>query len=267
MADRVAVYRALLAAQVRSQLQYRASFAVDLVANGLVTALDVASVLVLFTVVPRLGGFDVREALLIAALSGLAFALADLAVGNVDRLPRHVRTGSFDAMLVRPLGSLGQLAVAEFSLRRAGRVVQALVVLPVALAVNDVAWSAPAVALLVVTPLAGAVAFGSVFVIGATLTFWLVESGEVANAFTYGGRDFTAYPITIYTGWFRRVFAYAVPFAFVAYLPALALLGRPDPLGAPAWLGWCAAPVAAAAAAVAGLGWRAGVRRYRSTGS
>lgn len=261
------MYRALLAAQVRGQLQYRASFAVDLAANALVTALDVASVLVLFTVVPSLGGFDVREALLIAALAGLAFAIADVAVGNVGRLPRHVREGTFDAMLVRPLGSLAQLAVAEFSLRRAGRVLQALVVLPIALAVNDVAWSAATVALLVVTPLAGAVAFGSVFVVGATLTFWLVESGEVANAFTYGGRDFTSYPITIYAGWFRRLFAYAVPFAFVAYLPALALLGRPDPLGAPGWLGWCGVPVAAACATAAGLVWRAGVRRYRSTGS
>jgi len=263
----VRVYRALLAAQARAQLQYRRSFAVEVVANTLVTLLDLLTVLVLFRVTPSLGGFDLREVLLVAGLAGLAFALADVAVGNVSRLPQHIRTGTFDGMLVRPLGTLPQLAVAELSLRKLGRVLQTLTVAGIALAVNDIAWSPATVLLLASTPLAGAAAFASVFVVGGALTFWLVESGEVAAAFTYGGRDFTAYPITIYGEWLRRVLAYAVPFAFVAYYPALALLDRPDPLGAPDWLRWCAVPVAVVSAGVAGLVWRGGVRRYRSTGS
>jgi ABC-type Na+ transport system ATPase subunit NatA len=62
----------------------------------------------------------------------------------------------------------------------------------------------------------------------------VVESGEIANGLTYGGLSFTQYPITIYGTLFRRLFAYAVGFAFVAYYPTLALLERADPLGAPA---------------------------------
>lgn len=267
VAGTLRVYRALAAAQLRSQTQYRASFAVEVAANALVSTLDLLAVLVLFRVTPALGGFTVTEAFLVAALSGLAFALADCAVGGTDWLPRHVRTGSFDGMLVRPLGTLPQLVVAELSFRRFGRLAQTSVALAVAVAVNDIAWSPATVVLLVVSPLAGAVAFGSAFVVGSTLAFWLVESGEVANAFTYGGRDLTAYPITVYGDWFRRVMAYAVPFAFVAYLPALALLDRPDPLGLPGWLRWCAVPVAAACAGAAGLVWSLGVRQYRSTGS
>jgi ABC-2 type transport system permease protein len=53
----------------------------------------------------------------------------------------------------------------------------------------------------------------------------------------------------------------------VAYYPALVLLGRPDPLGLPEWVGWCSPLVAVAAAALAGIAWRFGVRHYRSTGS
>lgn len=266
-AETFGVYRALLAAQGRAQVEYRASFGLEVFANTFVTLLDLLTVLVLFRVTPALGGFDLREVLLVAALAGLAFAFADIAVGSVTRLPQHVRTGSFDGMLVRPLGTLGQLAVAELSLRKIGRVLQTSVVAVVAVAVNDVAWSPPTVLLLATTPVAGAIAFGSVFVVGGAMTFWLVEGGEMANAFTFGGRDFTAYPVTIYGEWLRRVFAYAVPFAFVAYYPALALLDRPDPLGAPGWLRWCAVPVAAGCAGVAGLAWRTGVRHYRSTGS
>jgi hypothetical protein len=52
-----------------------------------------------------------------------------------------------------------------------------------------------------------------------------------------------------------------------AYYPALALLDRPGPLGAPAALGYASPAVAAAAAAAAGWMWRTGVRHSRSTGS
>src|SRR6266508_4621800 len=77
----------------------------------------------------------------------------------------------------------------------------------------------------------------SVALATVTLTFWWVDSGEFVSSFTNGGREFTSYPSNVYSGAVRRVFAYALGFAFVAYYPALALQGRPDPLGGPAWLG------------------------------
>ena len=103
--------------------------------------------------------------------------------------------------------------------------------------------------------------------VGAVATQANAESAEFANGFTYGGRDFAAYPLTVYSGLFRRLFGYGLGFAFVSYYPALALLGRADPLHGPDWLGWCAPLVAIAAALAAGGVWRLGVRHYRSTGS
>jgi ABC-2 type transport system permease protein len=89
----------------------------------------------------------------------------------------------------------------------------------------------------------------------------------MGHAFTYGGRDFTSYPLPVYGGWFRSLFAYGLGFGFVAYQPALALLGRADPLGLPAWAGYVSPLVALLAAAVAAAVWRTGIRHYRSTGS
>ena len=94
-----------------------------------------------------------------------------------------------------------------------------------------------------------------------------IDSGELGSAFTYGGRDFASYPVPVYSGWFRAVFAYARGFGFVAYQPALALLGRADPLGLPAWAGFISPVVALVAAGAAAVVWRAGIRHYRSTGS
>jgi ABC-2 type transport system permease protein len=260
-------YRKLVAAQVRSQTQYRASFVMDLLASTVFTGVDLVTVFVLFSVNGSLGGFGGREVLLMVGISSCAFPLADLAVGNVERLPAYVRTGLFDAVLVRPLSSLGQLLAMDFAPRRIGRAVQGLAIYGIALAAAPVDWWPGAVLLAVLAPLAGAAFFGSLFVAGATVAFWWIESGELAFAFTYGGKDFSMYPATVFGGFFRRLFAYGLGFAFVAYLPALALLDRPDPLGVPAWLHWCSPLTALLAAGLAALFWRTGVRHYRSTGS
>ena len=65
----------------------------------------------------------------------------------------------------------------------------------------------------------------------------------------------------------RRLFTFVIPAAFVAYLPALALLGRDDPAGLPGWLSWCALPAALFSVAAAGLLWRTGLRQYVGAGS
>lgn len=261
-------YGRLAAAQARSQAQYRFSFAMDLVGSAGFALLDILSIMVLFLVVPALGGFAPVEVLLMTGLAMTGFAIADLLVGNVERLRHYVRTGLLDAVLTRPLGVLPQLLALDFAPRRLGRLVQSLLLLGITLSVVDVEWTPLRVLVAVLAPLAGAVFFSSLFVAGATVAFWWIESGELANAFTYGGRDFTIYPMTVYTGWFRTLFGYALGFGFVAYYPALVLLDRPDPLGAPGvvrWLGPLLAP--AIAAGLAWWAWRTGIRHYRSTGS
>ncbi|MEU0152272.1 ABC transporter permease [Micromonospora fulviviridis] len=260
-------YRALLGAQARSQAAYRTSFVVDLVGNMGATVFDVVTVLVLFGVTRELGGFTLRETLVVVGLSSFAFATADLLVGNIERLPRYVRTGLFDAVLVRPLAALPQLLLMDLPLRKVSRAVFGLAVLLFALVSAGIGWTPGRVALAVVAPLAAVVFFAAVFVTTATVSFYWVDSGELANSVTYGGRDFTSYPVTVYGGWFRAIFAYGLGFAFVSYHPALALLGRADPLGLPPWVGWASPGVALVAAAVAALAWRVGIRHYRSTGS
>jgi ABC-2 type transport system permease protein len=263
----VTAYRHLVAAQVRSQTQYRVSFVVELIGSVFFGALDVVTVVVMFRVTPTLGGFAFADVFLMSALATCAFAVADLLVGNVERLQVYVRSGLLDAVLVRPMGVLTQLAVMDVAARRIGRVVFGVAILGVAAAYAALPLTPGGLVLLAVTPIAGAVIFSAIFVATAAVAFWWIESGEIANGLTYGGLNFTQFPITIYGPMFRRLFAYGVGFAFVAYYPALALLDRPDPLGGPAVLGYAAPLVAVAAAAGATVVWRAGVRHYRSTGS
>src|SRR5438093_7400657 len=191
-------YRHLLGAQVRSQAQYRVSLAIDVAGSVLFGVLDIVSVVVLFRVTPTLGGFGFAEVFLMTALASCAFATADLVVGNVERLRQYVRSGLFDALLVRPLSSLAQLMAMDVATRRVGRVAFGVAMLILAAANAPVEFTPARLALLTVTPIAGAVIFGAVFVATATVAFWWIHSGVVANALSYGGLDFKQYPIITY---------------------------------------------------------------------
>lgn len=270
MADALAtlgIYRRLVGARIRAQLQYRLSFALTVTGNLLLSFVDFAAILVLFEQVDALGEWTVAEVALLYGISCVSFALTDLAVGQLDQLPRMIREGEFDQILVRPLGSLLQVISADVALRHLGRLLQGLVVLVVALTQVDVDWSPGRIAMLPLAIVAGSAIFAGVWIALSTISFWLIDSLEVANAFTYGGNMVAQYPINIFGRWLRRLVIFVIPLAFVAYFPSLYILGKEDELGLPRALEF-ASPVAALAAAIAGrLLWRTAVRRYRSVGS
>jgi viologen exporter family transport system permease protein len=261
------VYARIIVSRIRSQFAYPASFTLDVVAQFIGQGIELVAILVLFTQVSALGGFSAAEVLLLYGLAATAFGLADLTVGQVEELPHYIRTGEFDVMLLRPLSTLAQLLSADVALKRLGRIAAGLMVLGWSLATLDLAWTPARVLLAVITPVTGAVILSSIWVASNSVSFWIVDGREMANSVTYGSNFSTSYPITLYGPWLRRALCYAVPAAFVAYFPALALLGRPDPLGLPTALQWSSPLVAVVGVAVAGLIWRTGIRHYQGTGS
>jgi ABC-2 type transport system permease protein len=266
VAELAGLYVRLVSARVRAQLQYRTSFALDVVSTALVSMLDFAVVLVLFHNVPQLGGWSLHEVALLYGIAGIAFAASDMLVGQLDGLSQMVRDGTFDLLLVRPRGTLLQVVTADFAIRRVGRILQAAAVLVWALAAVHVDWTIGRVIMLPVAILCGVVIFASVWVVFSCVIFIVIDGREASAAFTYGGSALTQYPMTVYGPWLRRLLGFLVPLAFVAFYPALYILNKPDPFGLPEVVRFASPIVGVAAVAVSGLVWQAAVRRYRSAG-
>lgn len=267
MAEVAGIYRRMVAARIRADWQYRTSFALFALAQGLITLLDFLVIALIFGQVSELGGWTLAEVAFLYGLASLAFSLADVFISQVENVAVLIREGSFDRLLLRPVGPLVQISAEFFALRRLGRVLQSASVLTLAVSWLDVVWGPGQVALAVVAVLSGAVIFGALFVLTSSIAFWVVGSLEVANAFTYGGQLLAQYPLSILSEWLRRFVIYILPLGFVAYLPALIILGKPGPADVPRWLGY-ASPLAAALLALAARAvWTTAIRHYRSTGS
>jgi ABC-2 type transport system permease protein len=264
--DTVLVWRRLVGAQIRAQLQYRLSFALDAFATFWIAFIDFLVLLVIFRNVPRLNSWDVHEVAFLYALSSITFAVTDMAIGQLDQLPQKIRDGNFDILLIRPRGTLFQVIASDFAIRRLARVLQGVIVLVYALSALSIHSSVPRALVLLASLPSAVVIFASIWVTGSCIAFWTTDGGEFTNAFTYGGTAMAQYPFDIYSSWLRRLLGFVIPLAFVCYFPALYVLGKPDPLGLPQFLEFCSPAVAAAAAVVAGLLWRFAVRHYRSAG-
>lgn len=262
------LYLRLIGMQMRAQAQYKVSLLIEIITHLLVTGSELLAILIMFSAFPRLGGWRVGEVALLYALTTISFGLAELIGAGIDLFPETIRRGDFDRVMLRPAGVLAQVIGSDFRLRRLGRITQGGLALLVALRLlPGLAWTPLKLVVLLMGLLTCAAIFMAVLLLGATLCFWTVETTELTNILTYGGREVLSYPLTIYTQAMQRFFLFVVPLAFGAYVPACYLLGRPLPLGLPRDAVFAAPLAALVFGAVAALAWRYGVRHYQSTGS
>lgn len=220
-------YRTLLGSRLREQTSYRTSFVLDLLGAALVSVVEFAEVYVVFHNVQVFGGIDLDTALLIFALSYLAFGLANGFAGNLDTVPQYVRSGTLDVLMLRPLSVLGQLLTSEITVKRFGQGVPGLVVLVVALNRLDADWTAASIALLVAAPICGAVIFSALFLLAGAMQFWLLDGAEFTSSITYGGHYAASFSAGVMPMPLRVFFTFVIPSTFVGYLPAVSMLGLP----------------------------------------
>ncbi len=267
MWEGIGLYVRYLLASYRGQMAYRASFAMQAVGDLVLSTGEFLMIWALFARFGSLLGWRLEEIALFYGLVNSAFILAESLGRGFDNFSRLVRSGDFDRILLRPRSAVLQIAGNELRLMRVGRLLQSGGILIWALwrlGVGRAPWQ---LALLFATLAGGSCLFYGLLILQATLCFWTIESLEVMNTLTYGGVETGQYPLSIYRRAFRAFFIFVVPLAAVTYFPAIALLGRDDPLGTPRWF-QTVSPVLGVVFLMASLQvWRIGVRHYRSTGS
>jgi ABC-2 type transport system permease protein len=263
------LYLRLISIHLRSQLQYRLSFVLDIIGTGFVIFTEFITFVLVFSRFGSIGGWGMGEVAFLYGLAELSFGTMDMIFSGYDPafFGTLIRRGSFDQMLLRPISLPLQVFTSAFMLRRIGRISVGVMIFAYSLSLNHISWTWDKLLYLPIVYISTVVFFGGLFVIGATLCFWTVESVEVINIFTYGGTTLVSYPMHIYQEWLRFTFIYIVPAALLIYYPALYFLDKPDPLRLPAFMPFLAPLAGFGVLAVAFGLWWIGVRAYTSTGT
>jgi len=263
------MYLRLLSIQLRSQMQFRASFWLDFLSTGLGNGVYIVSVALIMQRFDHIAGWTLGEVAFLIGMIEMSFGIMDMIFSGFDDgyFSTMIREGRFDQLMLRPVGLFWQVLGSVFLLRRMGRVIEGLLILLVALSISPVHWTLAKLVYFPVVLLCQVLIMGSLFMMGASITFWTLQSVEAINILTYGGVDLVSYPMQIYPLWMRRFFTYVVPFIFVNYYPALYFLDKPDPLHFPAFAPFLTPFVALFFFAIGLRFWQVGINHYQSSGT
>ncbi len=263
------LYRLLLLAQLRSALQYRVSFVLEVFSTSLITVLEFAAFALVFSKFGGLGGWSLAEVMFLYGMVEFAFGLTDMVFDGFDSptFSAHIRKGTLDQFMLRPANLMIQIFGSSLSFRRIGRLILGIGIFGYAVLQNPQVWQLEKILYLPLVVLGMEFYFGALFLIGATITIFTVDSTDAMNLFTYGGKDMMSYPMNVYADWLRTIFTFLFPAALLNYYPALFFLGKPDPFGFPALMPFLA-PVAGCVMFFLALQfWKFGLRHYQSAGT
>ncbi|MCX7796672.1 MAG: ABC-2 family transporter protein [bacterium] len=267
MLDDVRLYFRYIGISIKSQLQYKTSFILLTIGNFLLTFMDFVGIIFLFERFGSLKGWRLEELALFYGIIHTSFAISEAFSRGFDIFDRLVRNGNFDRILLRPRSPILQILGIDFQLMRWGRFLQGFVVLIYGLIHLGVMLDIFKILFLVSVIIGGVLTFSGIFILQATLSFWSVQSLEIANSFSYGGVELASYPLSIYPKVFREIFIFIIPIAFINYFPGLMILGKEGLTEIPRLILYISPIIGSIFFYISCKIWYIGIRHYSSTGS
>lgn len=263
----IQLYFRLVRFSIRSQLAYRTSFVLQVLAQFLITFVEFIAIWALLDRFGQVKGWRLPEVCFFYGTVNILFSVCAAISSGLDHFGSTVRNGDFDRLLLRPRTTILQLLGSELSLRRLGRFIQASIVLGFGFSQLPELATASNFLLLAWTIICGSCLFIGILLLQATICFWTVESIEMMNILTFGAVTTAQYPLSIYQEWLQKFFFFVVPLGCVTFLPILGVLGKNADFGFSLLQVWLAPLAGPAFLLIATKVWNLGVKRYCSIGT
>ena len=267
MMNTIRLYCRAMGIQIRSRLQYPASFVMQTLAQLVMEGGEFLALMLIIDRFDRLNQWMPGDLFFFYGLMSVTFYLTEcFGRGITGAFPYMIRSGQLDTLLIRPRGVLTQVLCADADPRRISCIAVGLASMIIGSLKARVEWSFWKVLVLLESIGFGSLLIMGLFLIEASLVIHSVKSVELTNALTYGGRSACEYPIDIYPRPLRILFTVVAPFALVLHVPAAWILGKPL-YGWPAWTAFLCPLAGAVSFLIFYTVFRRALTFYRSTGS
>lgn len=240
-------------AGLRTAMEYRGAFLLQAGFMLLNNLIFLSFWAIFFSRFPAVAGWELPDVALLFATSATGFGLAVILMGGFHKMSSRIARGDLDTWLVRSRPVLLQACTSDMVISGFGDVASGI--LMVALSGKATPARVGVFVLMVFVSATVATSFG---VLCNSAAFFLGRADDLAWQSYYALLTFSLYPPGLFGGWARVVLYVIIPAGLLSYLPA-SLVREWDTRTALLLLLGVAALVA-----VAGLAWRAGLRRYES---
>lgn len=263
MLNYIKIYLMLWIQGIQGQIEYKLDFLLETITTTLGQVVGIAFIWVLFQNIESIKGWTLPEIMLVYGIAALPYGLSELLFDGVWSLSKYIRMGDFDLLMVRPINSLFFILVDQPVLSGLGNFLSGLIIIVIASRQLNIHWRFFEFLFLIFIIICGTAIYVFINIIAASLSFWFTESGSTILYLGQRLRDFTTYPIDIYTPSLRFLLTWIIPFAFTSFFPAQYLLRR----SSHAYYIYLTPIVTLILGYITVRIWKAGVNQYESTGS
>lgn len=191
---------------------------VTFLTNVVFMMLNNASILVQWFILFRLrddvGGYSLREVLMLWGLVAASYGLSNILFARVLSLPNLIINGKLDAYLVQPKNVLLGVLTSETRISAIGDFLYGVIL---------VCACRPGVGgffLFLLFVITGALAFTAFALLLGSLSFWFVRMDILQNQMLMGMINFGTYPDGIFQGAARILLYVLIPVGMALWLPA-----------------------------------------------
>lgn len=210
------------------ELEYRSEFIGNLLSSLFGIGIAILTIKIFFYQTNQLGGWSYAEILTLLGIFNMLQGLIDFALRpNMARLLQHIRKGTLDYVLTKPVDSMFYVSFRHLVFWRIIDVLLGLGLVLYGLGQQGYIPSPFDAAMFIVSLGTAIVIIYSLWMLLMTTAFWVIRMDDLSFVFS-SFFETTRFPISMYRGWMRIVLTYVLPAAFITSTPALALLGKWD---------------------------------------
>ena len=251
-----------LKVNIQMSLAYRADTVVNILLNIMWLGWELLGLSIIFNNTTTLGGWGIGELIaLLGVFRLINTMMASIIWPNTEKFNQSIRDGSLDYTLLQPAPSMFLVTFSRITIWRMWDLLLSIVLIVAGVRMaGDVATPLNILTFLLLT-VSGAIVLYSLWIVLIAFTFWFTKFDNnvtILQALLDAGR----YPVSVYPAWVQIIVTYLVPIAVATTVPLQALRGD---LTFGRVLVFLA--VSVAAAWIASLVWKAGVKRYSGASS
>ena len=251
------MFRLFALTEFQFEAEYRWNFLLVLFEITLVVGTSVAAVLVMFTHTTTLNGWTLPQMLVLLGVYYLVQGSSNMVFEpSFERLMEHVRVGTLDFHLLKPVNTQFLVSVRHMQMARIPDFFLGFLILGIGIAQMGATVSLGSAVLFAFALLCGLALVYSLLLVLVTLSFWFVRVDNLLTIF-WSFLDAGRFPVDVYPAWLRVTLSTVVPIGIAVTAPSQAISAKIGPVEVALLAGGTIVAFGLASAF-----WRIGLRNY-----
>lgn len=174
--------------------------------------------IILFSIRDEIGGYTIKEVLLIWGMAANTFAISHILFYKVFEMPQLIIDGKLDSFLVQPKNVFLSVITSDTSISAIGDLIYAYICLII------YGFTIKNFILFIFFSITGAIIVTAFAGIVGSLCFWITKGDMLVDSLTSIMTNFATYPGTIFKGIIKIIIYTIIPVGIANYMPVDVIL-------------------------------------------